>query len=1685
MKDNLSRMLRSGVALLLAFCLVAGVFPTAAFAAEAEINYVSLGDSMTNGYCFTGYNQGSISDNQFKTGDGVYGVDAYPNLFAEWLEEETGKTVNHSKLAVSAMRAEDLNYLLGGREMPTDGWFSQVEDYSGTDGDALKGIYQDAIAGADVITMGIGNASFGAYLVQYFTRMMGVMGGSLDEDEKVDLEAALAVLNPEQKAVIMEAYNQMMALAAGYVPEELGPINVQELIDLMTYVGAGFILNYEGALDQIVALNPDVEIVLVGLMNTTYGMEITGEGFDPIAIGDIMDILFGSLNAYIAALPAAYQAAGKWEDAEFYYADMPNPEFIVQVFDDLYDREWPEDLNGLSGATVRARTIKAYNQALRPMIGDALGFNLPEVDSAAVEAYVFDEVDELGGGEGYQYRITIQFFEQAGQYNGTNAADLPLVAQYIAATNDVYLENAQSNFATVFAAEIEKEISIAIYVALEEALAQSVDTMEITLEGLLGIAGDVLGALGDMPAELNPDNNPAPYVIKTALVNWFTGSDTALAMCKIFALFKVGDGMSVHPTPAAHENIYAAVKAAYKNHTAKDETIKNIEILLDELYDLVETYGPEVAAQVWAQWEEHGYVDAFETSMSELKGMLTARYTYYTETALPAIEVAINALTAEKDNLSAELATLKAALEAKKAELEAAVNGIEIGTVETPDVDIDTGDLGGNEETEVPENDCTVEGEDIEAELEAAIKDLEHAIAVIEALIADIEADIADLIAVAEQIVATVAELEKTMVEVEAAVEDLEAAVLTVIDVIKNSNGVVDQLISSFEAARDTANAAVTVLELTIGTAETMMNDIDVLIEKVCADADAMYNKFMSELPGCIEQIPDEAMLLIGGSVYAAQQAYEANKEAIDAALKAELAALAEEYGISEQAILAELAKLEQEYADAEAALIAELEAIENQIAADVSAKYAEVKADYAAQIEAKKAEAAAKLAELEAEMNGYLAELDALAEDASEEARQQIQAQIDRVTADMETVNEDLACAIEHLENAALIAYEAVSAEVAKAYEEAIAVVNQKLAELEMSYNEAVKVLTAKLAELEAAYNEVIAILSQIDDEIAEKIAEKYAEIEASINAQIEALKEDAAAKLAELEAELKSWMEQLEALGPDAPEEIRQQIQAEIDRVKAEIEAVEQGLEDAIEELEKAAQEAYEQIVAEVNKVYEDQIAALEQKLAELEAAYNEVLAALEQVKAEIKAAYDADIAALEQKLADLKAAYDQAVEDLTAAADKEIAELTEKLENELAKLGQIGEILEGAFGGILDALREELTDAQEAIKEILKGNLESVEDLKDALVNMGGDAIVDAIEALIDVVKALIEEASTADLVIDDSFKYVAIGDGSAATESYVEKLAAALNAEAAENGVDEIDVINNAYVGNTVIAERENLSDVSDADLITIGFSNIEFLNAAINNAMNGVELDWAYIVGAENVHYVEELLAEVALKIDEAGITGEYADMANAVIESYAYSAVLYATELPLLINEINAVNPDALVIIVGMYNPMDDVVIALDENVTMDIGEYIDYLVQGVAVHGLAYSILTGNSIYVDAPAVQTINTDTELGIFDLMRMIMSGFEALYPNAAGDDYIAAEIADALNITYVKSVLYGDVNLDGIVDQSDVALLFAYVLNTESLNEQQLANADVNFDGAVDQSDLTKLFSYVLGQIESL
>ena len=121
-------MKRRLFSLLLALSMVISVIPFAAFAEETdttEINYVSIGDSMTNGYGLDGYDaEAGVYD---------YGYASYANQFAAALAgyttvefydkmetaeqgfgitfEKNGVPVTPAPLGLSAARPEDVNFL--------------------------------------------------------------------------------------------------------------------------------------------------------------------------------------------------------------------------------------------------------------------------------------------------------------------------------------------------------------------------------------------------------------------------------------------------------------------------------------------------------------------------------------------------------------------------------------------------------------------------------------------------------------------------------------------------------------------------------------------------------------------------------------------------------------------------------------------------------------------------------------------------------------------------------------------------------------------------------------------------------------------------------------------------------------------------------------------------------------------------------------------------------------------------------------------------------------------------------------------------------------------------------------------------------------------------------------------------------------------------------------------------------------------------------------------------------------------------------------------------------------------------------------------------------------------------------------------------------------------------------------
>ena len=73
----------------------------------------------------------------------------------------------------------------------------------------------------------------------------------------------------------------------------------------------------------------------------------------------------------------------------------------------------------------------------------------------------------------------------------------------------------------------------------------------------------------------------------------------------------------------------------------------------------------------------------------------------------------------------------------------------------------------------------------------------------------------------------------------------------------------------------------------------------------------------------------------------------------------------------------------------------------------------------------------------------------------------------------------------------------------------------------------------------------------------------------------------------------------------------------------------------------------------------------------------------------------------------------------------------------------------------------------------------------------------------------------------------------------------------------------------------------------------------------------------------------------------------------------------------------------------------------------------------------------------------------------------------------------------LHVSWTKTLYYGDINYDGVVDEQDMNLLTDYILGKITLDDDMLEAADINGDGLVDVNDLSYIVAYILGNIDEI
>ena len=271
----------------------------------------------------------------------------------------------------------------------------------------------------------------------------------------------------------------------------------------------------------------------------------------------------------------------------------------------------------------------------------------------------------------------------------------------------------------------------------------------------------------------------------------------------------------------------------------------------------------------------------------------------------------------------------------------------------------------------------------------------------------------------------------------------------------------------------------------------------------------------------------------------------------------------------------------------------------------------------------------------------------------------------------------------------------------------------------------------------------------------------------------------------------------------------------------------------------------------------------------------------------------------------------------------------------------------------------------------------------------------------------------------------------------------------------------------------LADEDVAAEIAKADLVTLGFSNNTITAYAKDQvadlmAKDAEEMDWAAVVGPNGATAVEEALVDMEATLVAQGL-GEAAEMVVTAVEAYAYACMSFVANYPEVIDAIKAINADAQVVIVGMYNPFENAVLAV-EGVEVPVGEFVGLLVDLANVNYTAYAMTTGNAIYVDAPAVETKAPFTAaMGIEEFVATL-ADLEAMEPSEAGNAYIAEQILKAMNVVdkdaynFQKMIdeikAFGDVTRDNLEDAKALAEAARKAWDALTDEEKALIGLDV-------------------------
>lgn len=165
-------------------------------------------------------------------------------------------------------------------------------------------------------------------------------------------------------------------------------------------------------------------------------------------------------------------------------------------------------------------------------------------------------------------------------------------------------------------------------------------------------------------------------------------------------------------------------------------------------------------------------------------------------------------------------------------------------------------------------------------------------------------------------------------------------------------------------------------------------------------------------------------------------------------------------------------------------------------------------------------------------------------------------------------------------------------------------------------------------------------------------------------------------------------------------------------------------------------------------------------------------------------------------------------------------------------------------------------------------------------------------------------------------------------------------------------------------------RLNAAEIKKADLITFQVDASTFISESLEDVLNGKKVNWTKYISDE------DLLKEVRAFSDQMvrDYSKQYGEKnvkrISIVLEHLLYQCVAYNFEMLDAIREIRKQNSDAVILVLGLYNPMQNLTFTSGDT-QLDVSDLVDEMIAFSNVHLLTKTMEMEQVGFVDASAVE------------------------------------------------------------------------------------------------------------------